>query len=372
MSMRGRSRQDLARRTARVRASTLLIVQATTAATFAFILARDVAGHAMPFFAPIAAVATVATSLGSRLRRSFELVLGNAVGILLADGLIAVIGTGTWQLSLVVALALVVALFLGGGPVIIMQSASAAILISTTMPPTADSPLNTGRFVDALIGGGIGLAVSALLIPLNPLRLARRGVAPVLDALAGGYRDVADALEAGDLAGANEALAKVRATGPILDAMHMQLSAGGEVVTLAPARWGHRSQLADYLQAAGHLGNALRNLRVLARQVAIALDKKEPLPLCLAQALRELAAAADALGPGLARETSMEAPRRLALLAVASAASSLAHTSGFFGAPMVAQVRLSSSDLLQAAGLDTQEAALLIRDKAESKEEPLA
>ena len=83
-----------------------IILQATVAATAAYAAALAI-GHQQPFFAPIAALATVAISLAHRLRRATELLLGNAVGIFFADLLIAKIGTGPWQLGLVVAIALV-------------------------------------------------------------------------------------------------------------------------------------------------------------------------------------------------------------------------------------------------------------------------
>ena len=126
-----------------VRRSWRIILQATVAATLAYAAALAI-GHEQPFFAPIAAIATVAVSLAHRLRRSAELLLGNAVGILFADLLIAEIGTGVWQLGLVVAIALTTAIMLGGGPILIMQASSAAILIATLTPPTAAQPWNTG------------------------------------------------------------------------------------------------------------------------------------------------------------------------------------------------------------------------------------
>ena len=134
----GRSAQGLEE----VRRSWRIILQATLAATLAYAAALAI-GHEQPFFAPIAAIATVAVSLAHRLRRSAELLLGNAVGIFFADLLIAQIGTGVWQLGLVVAIALTTAIMVGGGPILIMQASSAGILIATLTPPTQAQPWNT-------------------------------------------------------------------------------------------------------------------------------------------------------------------------------------------------------------------------------------
>jgi uncharacterized membrane protein YgaE (UPF0421/DUF939 family) len=179
----GRSAQGLDE----VRRSWRIILQATLAATLAYAAALAI-GHEQPFFAPIAAIATVAVSLAHRLRRSAELLVGNAVGIFFADLLIGEIGTGVWQLGLVVAIALTSAILLGGGPILIMQASSAAILIATLTPPTAAQPWNTGRVVDALVGGLVGLVVSALVMPVDPARHAQQVTLPVIDTIAAGYR----------------------------------------------------------------------------------------------------------------------------------------------------------------------------------------
>ena len=347
-----------------------VIVQATVAASAAYALAQAI-GHDVPFFAPIAAIATVAISLAHRLRRAAELVLGNALGILLADLLVAQIGTGAWQVGLVVALALATALLAGGGPILIMQSSSAAILIATLTPPTDVQPWNTERVVDALIGGGIGLAVSALLMPVDPARHARIATQPVLAALAGGYRRVAHALTAHDHAAAEATLGDLRATAPVLAGFHAGLDATRESVRLAPWYWGQRTLLASYALAGFHLDNALRNLRVLARQAAVSLDRDEPVPDEIATALDKLADATDLLGPVLAGEHEPDAVRTALLDAVSRTArlasrpdpsrSTSTGPPALYLAPIVGQLRLSVSDLLQATGLGVEETAAAIR-----------
>ena len=72
-------------------------------------IAHDVIGRPPPFFAPIAAVITLASGVGQRLRRTTELVLGVALGIGIGDALIQLIGSGPWQIGLIVVLAVIVA-----------------------------------------------------------------------------------------------------------------------------------------------------------------------------------------------------------------------------------------------------------------------
>jgi hypothetical protein len=79
------------------------------AAALAWLIARDVAGHAVPFFAPVAAVIVVGLTGGQRATRALELVVGQALGILCADLLVAQIGSGGAQIGLVVVLAMMAA-----------------------------------------------------------------------------------------------------------------------------------------------------------------------------------------------------------------------------------------------------------------------
>ena len=70
---------------------------------------------------------------------------------------------------------------------------------------------NASRFVDALVGGAIGLAV-LVAVPVNPLRQAQAAGSVVFAELAATLDDIAAALEARDIAAVREALARARAT----------------------------------------------------------------------------------------------------------------------------------------------------------------
>src|SRR5206468_9041069 len=131
------------------------------------LVANDLLHHPRPFFAPIAAVIALNVSVGQRLRRVVELVLGVALGILVGDVLIYFIGTGAWQIGAGVAAAVVASVFLGGSPIVIGQAAASAVLVATLVPPK--NGIYYTRFLDALIGGVVGIIVMALLLPLNPL-----------------------------------------------------------------------------------------------------------------------------------------------------------------------------------------------------------
>ena len=393
-----RSKATLRDRWHRLRGNVLLATQTGVAAGLAWFIAHNVLGHPQPFFAPIAAVITLAVSVGQRLRRAAELVLGVAVGIAVGDAIILLIGTGAWQIGLVVTLALLVAVFVGGTSPLLTQSASSAVLVATLAPPT--NGIYYGRFFDALIGGLVGLAVMALLLPLNPLTVVSRAAGPALDMLADGLAGCATALETRDRANnwrlddrsarplrggagrwrldnlsarplrgraaAQVALDRMRAGEEDLARFRDALGAARETATVAPLRWRARGPLSQYVDAADGIHHAVRNARVLARRCVSVLGEEaaEPVPDEMFAALYTLAEAVRELRRELAEGVEPVRTREVALAAVKEAAAGYAAGVGFSGSVVVAQVRSIATDLLHATGMSTTDTSRMIRRAA--------
>lgn len=338
-------------RRARVRTAALPVVQCALAAALSWQVATAVVGHERPFFAPIAAIVCLGASLGARVRRTAELVVGVAAGILVADLLILTIGTGTWQIGLVVALAMATAVLLDGGPVITLQAGSSAVLVATLLPP-GDSA-GPDRALDALIGGVLALAVAALL-PADPVRSARRDAAGVLGALAESLRGVADGLGAGEEEPVVAALGTARATQATLDALRGDLAAGREIARIAPLRWRSRSRMRRLQLMAEPVDNAARNVRVLARRGLAAVRDHEPVDPEVVDRLRELATAVRTLREGVLAEPGTGPGLAAAAEELRAVAHRLHPALGLDGGlsmrVVVAQLRSGVVDLLQAAG----------------------
>lgn len=194
------------------------------AAGLAWWVATTVIGHHAPFFAPIAAVVSLGLSLGARLRRSFELVAGVTVGIGIGDLIISGIGSGPWQISLVVVLAMSVAVLLNSGPIFSMQAGNSAVLVATLIPPGGSG--GPDRMIDALVGGLVGIAVVAI-IPTHPVRRARKDAASILGTASEVLQLVADGLVANDPDPIVKALQKARATQVPSTGCAVTFSAGG-------------------------------------------------------------------------------------------------------------------------------------------------
>jgi uncharacterized membrane protein YgaE (UPF0421/DUF939 family) len=136
------------------------VVQTAVAAGLSWFVAVHLVGHRAPLFAPVAAIVSIDMTLGQRLRRVIELIVGAGVGVGVGALLICAIGAGPWQIAVVVALATSVAVLLDGRAVINVQAAVSAILVATLYVPGDTSGID--RLFDGLIGAAIGLGIVAV------------------------------------------------------------------------------------------------------------------------------------------------------------------------------------------------------------------
>src|SRR5690606_40159702 len=125
-----------------------------------------------------------------------------------------------------------ITVFLGGGSLAVAQAASSAVLVVALTP--REGHLNLDRFVDALVGGGIGLIVMSLVLPLNPLTRVRRMAGGILAQLAQAVSLTARALREADAEPARRALADLRATEGQHTELADSLTIARESATLSP------------------------------------------------------------------------------------------------------------------------------------------
>jgi len=334
----------------RLRDSGLPILQCALAAGLAFLVARDVVGHDLPFFAPIACVLVLGVGVTNRLRRSVELAVGVSVGVAVGDLIVVVIGPGWWQISVVVGLALLAALLFDVGALLLNQAAVSAVLIATLQPPGTTASFS--RWIDTLIGAAIGLLTAATL-PSHPLTRARRGVDALLDELGAVLTGIAAAVEADDVEAASAVLERARATQGRVDALADAVDAGFEITAIAPLRWRHRGELARLRSAVRPVDLALRNARVLARRGYAALRDGERPDADLVPVLRRFGEAVGVLRHELTTGESTDGAR-VALLDTAAAVPP--RGGGYSAEVVLAQVRSMLVDLLGATGMDRDEA----------------
>ncbi|WP_433119499.1 FUSC family protein [Micromonospora sp. CA-246542] len=358
--LRGQLSGTLRDRVRRVRGIGGLALQAGVAAALSWLVVREVLHVSQPVFAPISAVSTLAASVGQRLRRTIELIIGVTVGVLVGDLLLGVMGTGWWQLALIVVLAILVALFLVGSAAVVIQAGATAVLIATLSPAVRD--LEIPRFVDALVGGAVALLVTAVLLPLSPLRVLNRAARPALDLLSAQLEATAGALADRDIDRALTARARLRQNKDELGALIEATQGAREASTLSPVHWHQRQgPVARYAQTAEPIDRAMRNAGTLIRRAVTLIEDGEPVPEPLPTAVAGLSEAVRLLQRQFAAGQEPVQARERALRAVCAAGDAYRDGVGFSGAVVVAQVRTTASDLLVATGLSQEVANRVVR-----------
>ncbi|GAA4399301.1 FUSC family protein [Tsukamurella soli] len=350
-------------RTRRLFGSWLPIVQCALAASIAWFIAHNVIGHITPFFAPIAGVISLGLSLDHRLRRSLELVGGVTLGIGVGDLLVRTIGTGAWQIGLVVALAMSAAVVLDRGPLVPMQAASSAVLVATMLPPGGSG--GWFRMIDALIGGVVGVTVAAI-IPNRPVARPRKDAAKILDTMRRVVIAVADGLDQRDRGRLESALSTARGTQPDLDKLRSDLAGGVEISRISPMFWSERTRMERMSAIAAPLDNAVRNVRVMARRAINSQQIGEPVSSELITEIRRLGEAFRILRDMVLAEPGEHPDPADAARVLRTAARHVREEhvpdGGLSEVVIYAQLRSTIVDLLQVAGLEHTSALAVFRD----------
>ncbi|MFJ8580496.1 aromatic acid exporter family protein [Micromonospora sp. NPDC093277] len=365
--LRHRGRATWHDRLHRVRTAGGLAVQAGLAAALSYLVSHRVLGNPQPVFAPISAVGTLAASVGQRFRRTVELIVGVAIGVLIGDGLIYAVGTGAWQLGVVVTVAILLSIFAGASVAVVIQAAATAVLIVTLSPSTKN--LEIPRFIDAAVGGSIALLVTAILLPLNPLRVINRAARPALELLAAQLDICAEALRTRDRGAAQQALHRLRENKAELAEFSEAIEGAKETITISPARWHRRNELTHYAEAADPIDRAMRNSGTLIRRSVTLIEDEEPVPEPMPAAVAHLAESVRLLRHEFAVGEEPQQARERSLRAVSEAGRAYTEGVGFSGSVVIAQVRTTASDLMVASGVEQEEANRLVRQAFGEREQ---
>jgi hypothetical protein len=349
-----RSRRSSRGAVARLRENMWPVVQTAVAAALAWLVAVHILGDPSPFFAPVAAIMSLAATRGQGLRRAIELVLGVALGIGLGDLLRRALGVGVGQLTLTVGLAMTASVAVGAGRLLLTEAAVSATLVSTVSQETQGFPPT--RLLDALVGGAMALVFSQLLFPVNPVRVVREAAESILSELAQTLTDVAGALDGRDLEAAEEALVKARRVSEDWSRFEQALDVAREAAQYAPPRRRLREPLGAYRDAGLPLDLMVRDTHVLARGGVRALMIGDDVPRRLVGALRDLARATGALAGRIGREQDGAGVRSVALRAVHSATEVTPKDENLSASVLISYVQATAADLLRALGMDRQHA----------------
>ena len=260
---------------------------------------------------------------------------------------------GWWQLTLIVATAMIAAILLDGGQLFVTQAAVQSIVVSTLLP---DPDAGLTRWTDALIGGAVAL-VAATVVPAAPLRRPREQAAVVVRKIAEMLRAASDVMvewrgRAGDGPARRRPDHRHTSSGSSQSAADEGLS----VVASSPFRIRHRGGMRQMSELVDPLDRALRSTRVLVRHTAVSAYHRRPVPRSYACSPRTSPAACDQVAEELS-QNRMAVLSRDAVLAVGEATGQVDRAEALSAEAILAQLRSVVTDLLQLAGMDSLEAS---------------
>jgi uncharacterized membrane protein YgaE (UPF0421/DUF939 family) len=294
-------------------------VQTPVAAGLAWYIAHTLLGHHQPFFAPTAAAVSLSKDRALRGQHALQLIVGVVLGIGVGAAVKAVAGSapgasGAVAIGAATAIALGAALVLGSGlfahgVLFVNQSVTSAIL----MIAVAGSATGSERVSDALVGGGVTLALTVVLFPAAPLPLVQEAVRQVLAALRDTLAHLGELAGTGETASPEWALAAGQRVQGRLAGLQQAQSTARQVASLAPRRWPDRSRV----RLAGEQARPLSLLAATVLSVAHAsttgpADAGHRDTTALRGALGELTSAFAALAAGggaSAAEAALHASR---------------------------------------------------------------
>jgi len=315
----------------------------------AYALAAWLLSNPYPFFAAVAAFAALGFSPDVRPRRVGEVAFGVTMGVGLGELFQTWVGSGAWQVAVVVIVGTLVARVLDPSPVLTTQSAVQAIVV-LGLPAAATTAGPVGRWLDALLGGAVALVFS-LFIPKDPRRRPQLLTRDVVTSIASILGLVALALRTGEPSHAQTALVRGRSLQPALTALEDAVAASASTARLSPAWRRFRADLDELADAAEHADRAVRSSRVLARRVATAGGVRDEE---IAQRCEALEAGASRLAGAFGGRRDPAAARALleqtaATLVITGERDPMRHT-------LTSLLRSVAFDLLLAAGASEAEA----------------
>jgi uncharacterized membrane protein YgaE (UPF0421/DUF939 family) len=350
----------------RGRNDALTIARAALAAGLAYLASGLIWGHEFPFFSSIVAFVIIGFGIEKKMRKVVEMAGGVMLGVLLGELARQVIGSGPWQIFIVVFCAGLIARFLDSSGLFGFQVTIQSLLVMIMPVTPGMSP--GGRALDALTGVTVALLIH-LLLSGNPRRLQTRAAQSF-------YRELEDALvslalsaRTGDRGVAGATLRNLRdVSQKYTDEWRLANDVANEMATFSPTGLRHAEDVGRIQHLLVGSDRAMRNMRMIARrQVEFLEAVRGDAHSTLADALLAARDAVQELRVAVSHEeVDFTAARRQLRLfcSYLSPEMLLRNDEGlrpgraghFEGVTLTVQLRSLAIDLLQATGLTSVEA----------------
>jgi hypothetical protein len=235
------------------------------------------------------------------------------------------------------------AIILGGSELLVTEAAVSAILVATL------SSTPEVRLLEVLIGGGVAMAMHALLFPPDPRIAVARAASAAFAELGAVLRDGAAALAALDVREAESASHAAESLERRVVELRHEVLLGADTARWAPLRRPMRAELERYARALGYIELASRGARILARNVRTYVRSGRPAQAELASAMGELALAAWELPSQFDEPWRSGDVLQVALRAAGHATSAAARNPDIAVNEIAGHVRSIAIDLVKAS-----------------------
>lgn len=345
------SRRQAQQRTKRWRERAFVIAQCAGAAGIAYALAKHVFDLPAPLFAPVSAVVCLGITYGQRLRRAVEITVGVAIGVLVGETVVHFFGVGTWQVVLIVLVAMSLAAVVGAGVLISTQAGVQAMVIALLSSTPAGA---FGRWFEAIIGCSVAV-VFASIVPTSALLRPRTQARSILARQVQLLEGTAQALRERNVGCALPLLRQARQTERDLDRLRGYTSDGKELLRLSPFHRRHHHDVHGIDEVVEPLDRCVRNARVLIRRASVALQLGEMVPDLYVQWMADLAGYMGRIGDSVNNQ-HYEVGLLNDLAAMGERTASPAVGASLSAEVIRAQIRSMVVDLLMVAGLTHEQA----------------
>jgi uncharacterized membrane protein YgaE (UPF0421/DUF939 family) len=339
----------------RVADSLPAILQIIVAVVIAYSIARWLLGHAYPFLAVTVTITSLGLTRDARPRRVAESLLGIVLGVAVSESIALLLGSGVWQLGIVLLVVFVVGRFVSPNPQFAVASAIPSAIVM--LLPAGEGLF--GRTLDAAIAGVVALLVTAL-VPRDPGGVAARDRRAMFAVLTESTDSIARSLREGDEAAGELALSRLRRAAPLVEAWRQSLDTAIAVARISPFLRGRLPELRRNAGALEAVDLATRHLRTIARRCQYLVRDRLPRP-GIADALTGVATGIRMLGEELHDPQAAGAARSvLADLARRLDPVTLMPDAGLADASALLLLRPLVVDLLVGTGMPYDEARELL------------
>jgi uncharacterized membrane protein YgaE (UPF0421/DUF939 family) len=354
---RVRWRLDVKTVTRRAVSSIPTALQIVLGVVLSYSIAHFVLGHPTPLLSVTVLISTLGFARDARPRKVVESTIGILVGILLAELIRILVGTGVWQIALVLFVTILVARAVSANPAFALAAATQSALVMI-LPTPVGGPFT--RSLDGLVAGAVALLLTAV-IPRDTRRIATRDGRALASTVSQAMMSLLEGLIESNEPASFLAVERLRKTQALIDNWTTSLDSAVAVARIAPLL---RRQLPDLRRQAALLQGfdlAARHLRVIARRVASLLHDGGAGRAELIELFTEITAALDLLGAAIEDGAKLtEAARLLRALAPRLDPERIVPGAAVTESILVVMCRPLVVDLLIATGTPIDEARALL------------